>query len=175
MRIVIGITGSTGIIYGIRILEVLKKSKIETHLIMSEWAKKCLTLETKYDLKYVKSLADSYSDDSNMAASVSSGTYKTDGMIVIPCSMKTLSSIANGYDETLVARAAGVTIKEARKITERHETIERFANLLKHPEDKAHEEAHKLEHAFSPELINKLDRFMDNLHKTPAKLPSYIG
>lgn len=116
MRIVIGITGSTGTIYGIRILEVLKKSKIETHLIMSEWAKKCLTLETKYDLKYVKSLADSYSDDSNMAASVSSGTYKTDGMIVIPCSMKTLSSIANGYDETLVARAAGVTIKEARKL-----------------------------------------------------------
>jgi len=116
MRIVVGITGSTGIIYGIRMLEVLKKSKIETHLIMSEWAKKCLTLETKYDLKYVKSLADSYSDDSNMAASVSSGTYKTDGMIVIPCSMKTLSSIANGYDETLVARAAGVTIKEARKL-----------------------------------------------------------
>ena len=116
MRIVVGITGSTGIVYGIRILEVLKKSKIETHLIMSEWAKKCLTLETKYDLKYVKSLADGYSDDYNMAASVSSGTYKTDGMIVIPCSMKTLSSIANGYDETLVARAAGVTIKEARKL-----------------------------------------------------------
>ena len=97
-------------------LEALKKCKVETHLIMSEWAKKCLVLETKYNLKYVKSLADSYSDDSNMAASVSSGTYKTDGMIVIPCSMKTLSSIANGYDETLVARSAGVTIKESRRL-----------------------------------------------------------
>ena len=116
MRLVIGITGSTGIIYGIRALEVLKKSKIETHLIITEWAKKCLALETKYDFKYVKSLANSYSDDSNMAASVSSGTYKTDGMIVIPCSMKTLSSVANGYDETLVARAASVTIKESRKL-----------------------------------------------------------
>ncbi len=116
MKLVIGITGSTGIIYGVRILEVLKQCKVETHLIISEWAKKCLVLETDYDLKYVKSLATHYSDESNMAASVSSGTHKTDGMIVIPCSMKTLSSIANGYDETLVARAAGVTIKESRKL-----------------------------------------------------------
>mgnify|MGYP001574155090 CR=1 FL=1 len=116
MKLVVGITGSTGIIYGIKMLEALKMLKIETHLIISEWAKKCLVLETKYDLKYVKSLVDSYSDDSNMAASVSSGTHKTDGMIVIPCSMKTLSSIANGYDETLVARAAGVTLKESRKL-----------------------------------------------------------
>jgi len=116
MRLVIGITGSTGIIYGIKMLESLKRLKIEAHLIISEWAKKCLLLETKYDLKYVKSLVDSNSDDSNMAASVSSGTHKTDGMIVIPCSMKTLSAIANGYDETLVARAAGVTIKESRKL-----------------------------------------------------------
>ena len=116
MRLVVGITGSTGIIYGIRMLEALKRLKIETHLIISEWAKKCLILETKYNLKYVKSLVESYSDDSNMASSVSSGTYKTDGMIVIPCSMKTLAAIANGYDETLVARAAGVTIKESRKL-----------------------------------------------------------
>ena len=116
MRLVVGITGSTGIIYGIKMLEALKRLKIETHLIISEWAKKCLVLETKFDLKYVKSLVDSYSDGSNMAASVSSGTYKTDGMVVIPCSMKTLSAIANGYDETLVARAAGVTIKESRKL-----------------------------------------------------------
>lgn len=116
MKLIVGITGSTGIIYGIRILEALRHLKIETHLIMSEWAQKCLVLETKYDIKFVKSLAESYSDDSNMAASVSSGTYKTNGMIVIPCSMKTLSSIANGYDETLVARAAGVTIKESRKL-----------------------------------------------------------
>jgi len=116
MRLVIGMTGSSGIVYGIRMLEVLKRCKVDVHLIMTEWAKKCLVLETDFDLKYVRSLASSYSEDSNMAANVSSGTHKTDGMIIIPCSMKTLSSIANGYEETLVARAAGVTIKESRKL-----------------------------------------------------------
>ncbi len=116
MKLVIGITGSTGTIYGVRILEELKKAKIETHLIISEWAKKCLAMETDYSLDKLKSLATHYSDDANMASSVSSGTHKTDGMIVIPCSMKTLSAIANGYDESLVARAAGVTLKESRKL-----------------------------------------------------------
>ncbi len=116
MRLVIGITGSTGVIYGIRMLEVLKELGIETNLIMSEWAQKCITMETEYDLNHVKSLATGISDDANMAANVSSGTHKTDGMIVIPCSMKTLSGIANGYDETLVARAAGVILKESRKL-----------------------------------------------------------
>ena len=116
MRLIIGITGSTGVIYGIRMLEVLKDAGVETHLIMSEWAEKCISMETKYSVEQVKSLATTISDEKNMAASISSGTHKTDGMIVIPCSMKSLSSIANGYDETLVARAAGVTLKESRKL-----------------------------------------------------------
>ena len=116
MRLIIGITGSTGVIYGIRMLEVLKDTGVETHLIMSEWAEKCISMETKYSVEQVKSLATTISDEKNMAASISSGTHKTDGMIVIPCSMKSLSSIANGYDETLVARAAGVTLKESRKL-----------------------------------------------------------
>ena len=116
MKLVVGITGSTGVIYGIRLLEVLKEKNIETHLILTEWAQKCIAMETDYKLDQVKSLAATISDETNMAASVSSGTHKIDGMIVIPCSMKTLSSIANGYDETLVARAAGVTLKESRKL-----------------------------------------------------------
>ncbi|HWP78204.1 MAG: UbiX family flavin prenyltransferase [Thermoproteota archaeon] len=116
MQLVIGMTGSTGVIYGIRALEVLREHKVETHLVITEWAKKCLTMETDYTIDDVKKLATTYSDDSNLAASISSGTHKTDGMIVIPCSMKTLSSIANGYDETLVARSAGVTLKESRKL-----------------------------------------------------------
>jgi len=116
MRLVVGITGSTGVIYGVRLLEVLKKLGIETNLIMSEWAQKCIMMETEHDLNYVKSLATEVSDDVNMAANISSGTHKTDGMIVIPCSMKTLSSVANGYDETLVARASGVILKESRKL-----------------------------------------------------------
>jgi 4-hydroxy-3-polyprenylbenzoate decarboxylase len=109
-------TGSTGVIYGVRTLEVLREHNVETHLVITEWAKKCLAMETHYTIDDVKKLATTYSDDSNLAASISSGTYKTDGMIVIPCSMKTLSSIANGYDETLVARSAGVTLKESRKL-----------------------------------------------------------
>ena len=116
MKLIVGITGSTGVIYGIRLLETLKKLNVETHLIISEWAAKCLVMETEYTLEQVKSLANSVSDEHNMAASISSGTHKVDGMIVAPCSMKTLSSIANGYDETLMARAAGVTIKEGRKL-----------------------------------------------------------
>ena len=116
MRLIVGITGSTGVIYGVRLLEVLKEKNIETHLIITEWAKKCLSMETEYKLDYVKSLATTASDEKNMAASVSSGTHKIDGMIIIPCSMKTLSSIAVGYDETLIARAAGVTLKESRKL-----------------------------------------------------------
>jgi len=116
MKLVIGITGSTGVIYGIRLLEVLKKLGVETHLIMSEWAIKCISMETEFKLDYVKSLANTVSDEKNMASSISSGTHKVDGMIIAPCSMKTLSAIANGYDDTLVARAAGVTIKESRKL-----------------------------------------------------------
>ena len=116
MKLVVGITGSTGVIYGIKLLEVLKEKNIETHLILTQWAQKCIAMETDYKLDQVKSLATTVSDEKNMAASVSSGTHKIDGMIVIPCSMKTLSGIANGYDETLVARAAGVTIKESRKL-----------------------------------------------------------
>ena len=116
MRLIVGITGSTGVIYGIRLLEILKKKNIQTHLIITEWAKKCLAMETSFTINFVKSLATITSDEANMAASVSSGTHKMDGMIVIPCTMKTLSSIAVGYDETLVARAAGVTLKESRKL-----------------------------------------------------------
>jgi 4-hydroxy-3-polyprenylbenzoate decarboxylase len=116
MKLVVGITGSTGVIYGVRLLEALKEKNIQTHLIFTEWAKKCLAMETDYTVDEVKSLATTISDESNMAASISSGTHKMDGMIVIPCTMKTLSSIAVGYDETLVARAAGVTLKESRKL-----------------------------------------------------------
>ncbi len=97
-------------------LETLKKHGVKTHLIMSEWGEKCISMETEFTPDYVKSLATTTSDDKNMAASVSSGTHKVDGMIVAPCSMKTLSSIANGYDGSLVSRAASVTIKESRKL-----------------------------------------------------------
>ena len=116
MRLVVGMTGSTGVVYGIRLLESLKKAGVETHLIISKWARACIGMETKHAVDYVTSLATEVSDEANMASGVSSGTYLTDGMVVAPCSMKTLSAIATGYDDTLMARAAGVTIKESRRL-----------------------------------------------------------
>ncbi len=95
---------------------MLKRSGVETHLILSEWGEKTIKIETDKDGRYARSLATRVYDDSNMAAPVSSGSFKIDGMVVIPCSMKTLASIANGLDDTLVARAADVCIKETRKV-----------------------------------------------------------
>ena len=116
MYLIVGITGSTGVIYGIRLLETLKRLHVKTHLVISEWGERCIPMETRYTVDSVKSLATVTSDEKNMASSISSGTHRIDGMIVAPCSMKTLSAIATGYDDTLVARAAGVTIKESRKL-----------------------------------------------------------
>jgi len=117
MEIVIGATGATGIIYAVRLLEALKEKKdVNTHLILSEWAKNNLEIETNYMLNYVESLATVVHDNKNLGAKTSSGSYITEGMIVVPCSMKTLSSIANGYSENLISRTADVTIKEGRKL-----------------------------------------------------------
>lgn len=117
MEIVIGVTGATGTIYAVRLLEALKDiDNINTHLIMSEWATKNLEIETNYSLEYLKSLANVSYDNENLGARTSSGSFVTDGMIIVPCSMKTLSSIANGYDDNLISRTAGVMIKEGRKL-----------------------------------------------------------
>lgn len=117
MKLVIGITGASGIIYGVKLLEALDSFPgIETHLVMSDWAKKNLEIETEYTLEYVYSLANKIYENNDLSASISSGSYKTDGMIVLPCSMKTLSAISNGYDDNLISRASGVILKENRKL-----------------------------------------------------------
>jgi len=116
IKIIVGITGSSGVIYGIKLLYFLKKSKIETHIVLSKWAEKNIEIETDESIVEVKKLASFEYRENDMAASISSGSFKTDGMIIIPCSMKTLASIANGYDDNLISRAASVTIKENRKL-----------------------------------------------------------
>jgi len=116
LRLVVAITGASGVIYGIRMLEALQKAKVETHLIISEWGARNVRIETKSTLDYVKSLAAKVHEDGNMAAPISSGSFRTDGMAIVPCSMKTLASIANALDDSLVSRAAGVCIKEQRKL-----------------------------------------------------------
>jgi 4-hydroxy-3-polyprenylbenzoate decarboxylase len=115
-KIVIGFSGASGIIYGIRLLEILHSINIETFLIISEWAKKNIEIETDKRLEYVKSLSSVNYDNFKLDASVSSGSFLHDGMVIVPCSMKSLSSIANGYDDTLISRAASVTLKESRKL-----------------------------------------------------------
>jgi 4-hydroxy-3-polyprenylbenzoate decarboxylase len=115
-KIVIGFSGASGIIYGIRLLEILHSINIQTYLIISEWAKKNIEIETDKTLEYVKSLSSVNYNNFKLDASVSSGSFLHDGMVIVPCSMKSLSSIANGYDDTLISRAASVTLKESRKL-----------------------------------------------------------
>ncbi|MBI4469492.1 MAG: UbiX family flavin prenyltransferase [Acidobacteria bacterium] len=117
MRLIVGMTGSSGTIYGIRMLQVLKSTPdVETHLIISEAARISLGLETAYSVKDVEALADAVYSEKNIAAPFSSGSYKTEGMVIVPCSIKTLSAVANCYSDTLLTRAADVVIKERRKL-----------------------------------------------------------
>ena len=116
MGIIIAITGGSGVIYGIKLIESLNMLKFETHLVISEWGEKTIKIETNLDINHVKKLSTSWYDNKNMAAPISSGSFKTDGMVIIPCSMKTLASIANGLDDSLISRAASVCIKENRKL-----------------------------------------------------------
>ncbi len=112
-----GISGSTGAIYGIRLLEVLRDAPlIETHLVMTGPARQTITYETDYPIKAVESLADCVYRERDISAAISSGSFRTAGMIVAPCSIKTLSGIANSYGDNLLVRAADVTLKERRTL-----------------------------------------------------------
>jgi len=115
-KIVVGFSGASGVIYGIRLLEILHSINIQTYLIISEWAKRNIETETHKTLEYVKSLSFVNYDNFKLYAAVSSGSFLHDGMVIVPCSMKSLSSIANGYDDTLISRAASVTLKESRTL-----------------------------------------------------------
>lgn len=117
VEIVIGVTGATGAVYAARLLEVLRDMpEVNTHLIVSEWGERTLETETEMtgdDLRALATHTYSYRD---MGAKTSSGSFLTDGMIIMPCSMKTLSAIAHGYDDNLISRTAGVMLKEGRRL-----------------------------------------------------------
>lgn len=115
-RIVIGISGASGVIYGVRMLEHLRDTDCETHLIISDSAKLNMAIETKYKAREVERLADYTYKPKDMAAAIASGSFLTEGMVVVPCSIKTLSGIANSYAENLLIRAADVALKEKRKL-----------------------------------------------------------
>ena len=115
-RIVVGMSGASGAILGIRLLQELQKADIETHLVLSDWAKRTIELETDYTVEDVCLLASRVHAADDMAACISSGSFQTDGMVLVPCSMKTLSAVANGFSYNLIVRAADVTLKERRPL-----------------------------------------------------------
>ncbi len=116
-RLIVGLSGASGAIYGVRLLQVLRNvADVETHLVMSQAARQTLSLETDLSLRDVQALADVVHDARDIAASISSGSFKTTGMVILPCSIKTLSGIVNSYTDTLVTRAADVVLKERRPL-----------------------------------------------------------
>jgi len=116
MRLIVGITGATGVIYGVRLLERLREAAVETHLVISRWGARTLMHETPYSREQVEALAHTVYAQGDMGAAISSGSFATAGMIIAPCSAKTLAAIAHGYGDGLVHRAADVVMKERRKL-----------------------------------------------------------
>lgn len=115
-RIIVAMTGATGAALGIKLLQVLRRLNVETHIVMSQWAEQTIRYETDYTPANVRALADVHYNNHDQAAPISSGSYKTDGMIIIPCSVKTLSAVNAGYGSDLITRAADVMLKERRRL-----------------------------------------------------------
>jgi flavin prenyltransferase len=115
-RIVVGITGATGAIFGVRLLQALRAADVETHLVLSKWGMQTVEHETGITAPELNALASVVHGSGNMAATISSGSFRTEGMVVAPCTMKTLGAIAQGYGDNLVQRAADVVLKERRKL-----------------------------------------------------------
>ena len=116
MRLIVGITGATGVIYGVRLLERLRDAGVETHLVISRWGARTLLHETPYSREQVEALAHTTYAPGDMGAAISSGSFQTAGMIIAPCSAKTLAAIAHGFGDGLIHRAADVVLKERRKL-----------------------------------------------------------
>ena len=115
-RLVVGITGATGAILGVRLLEALRGSDVETHLVVSKWGSQTLAYETDYSMKQVQQMATRFYAPHDQGAPISSGSFVTRGMVVCPCSVRTLAAIAHGQGDNLIHRAADVVLKERRKL-----------------------------------------------------------
>jgi len=115
-RLVVGITGATGTILGVRLLQALRKTDVETHLIVSRWGARTLVHETEWSLDQVRKLATRSYPENDQGAAVSSGSFLTEGMVIVPCSVRTLAAVAHGHCENLVQRAADVVLKERRRL-----------------------------------------------------------
>ena len=116
MRVIVGITGATGVVYGVRALQRLREAGVETHLVISRWGARTLLHETPSSREQVEAMADETSASNDMGAAIASGSFQTAGMLIAPCSAKTLGAIANGVGDSLIHRAADVVLKERRKL-----------------------------------------------------------
>lgn len=115
-KLIVGISGASAAIYGIRMLEALRVAEVESHLVISDASKKIIPLETTYQIGDVESLASHVYSIDDIGAAISSGSFQSDGMVIIPCSVKSLSAVANSYNDNLLVRAADVTLKEGRRL-----------------------------------------------------------
>ena len=172
-RVIIGITGASGVIYGIEMLRELSKKDLETHLIISESGKKNISFETDYSVAEVESMADKVYDNEDLAAPPASGSFLTNGMIVAPCTIKTLSGIANSYSDNLIVRAADVTLKEKRKLVllVRETPLHKgHLNLMSMAADMG---AHILPPI--PSFYHHPKTIEDIIHQTIGKVFDYLG
>jgi len=172
-KIVVGITGGSGAIYGVRLLEALKREGVETHLIITKWGKVTIGMETDYSLEYVKSLATEYHNEDNLAADTSSGSYLHDGMIIAPCSMKTLAEIASGVSSDLVTRSADVTLKENKKLLLM--ARETPMNLIHLRNAKSVVEAGAIFYPPTPAFYNNPETIDDIVHHTVGRLLDHFN
>lgn len=115
-RLIVGISGATGVTYGIRMLEVLAQCGVETHLVATTSAVKNMEIETDYTIEYLRSMASIVYDVDDVGAAIASGSFQVDGMVIVPCSIKSLSAVANSFNYNLLVRAADVTLKERRRL-----------------------------------------------------------
>lgn len=115
-RLIIGITGASGVIYGIRILQLLQNTSFETHLVLSKAAERTIAYETDYKIREIKEMADIVHDNADIGAPIASGSFRARGMVIAPCSMKSLAEVASGVADNLIARSADVMLKERRRL-----------------------------------------------------------
>jgi flavin prenyltransferase len=172
-RIIIGIAGASGVIYGVRMLSLLQEQDFETHLIISEAGKKNIEIETTYKASEVAAMADYTYDNRDVGAALASGSFLTGGMVVAPCTIKTLSGIANSYTNNLLVRSADVTLKEKRKLvlvvreTPLHKGHLRLMTMA------ADMGAHILPPV--PSFYNQPKTIDDIIHQTIGKIFDYLG
>ncbi len=172
-RIIIAIAGASGVIYGVRILKLLQESEYETHLIISEAGRTNITIETDYAPDDVAAMADFVYDNKNVAASLASGSFLTQGMIVAPCTIKSLSGIANSYTTNLLVRTADVTLKEKRKLVLMVRETPLHKGHLRLMADAADMGAHILPPI--PSFYHQPRTIDDIINQTVGKIFDYFG